>query len=75
MTFISCQCEVIYYVILEISVTGIIGITQSRAVTLTVIAHLEETPIMVISEYLKLLLNLPPFFVFGRICSIKQLGS
>lgn len=58
--------------ILAISVTSIV-ITQSTVVALTVIAHLEETPIIVTLEYTKLLLNPPPFFVFGRIHSITQL--
>ena len=72
MTFSSCQCEIICDLG---TVTGLIGITQSRAVTLTVTAHLEETPIVVILEYMNLLLNLPPFFMFGRIHSIKLLGN
>lgn len=43
------------------SVAGVINITLSRAVALTVIALLEEIPTIVLLEYMKLL-----FTVFGE---------
>lgn len=48
------------------SATGVINITLSRAVTLTVIALLEEIPTIVLLEYIKLLFNPTSFTAFGE---------
>lgn len=73
MTFTNCQCEIIYYCDFWKYLSLVSSITQSRAVTLAVIAHLEETPVVGLIEHMKLLFKPMTFCVWGEFHSIKQL--